>query len=64
VMATGTGALGFYYPGKPEVQNTAIQSYAMNGSCGLFSPGPWMPLFGKVVILDVSTFKPPFKIVQ
>jgi hypothetical protein len=68
VMPGSSGQLAFSYPGTPEVAGSAIQSYAFfNGAswvCGAFSPVPWMPLFGKMSTLDVSTFKGPFKIVQ
>ncbi len=68
VMPGPTGQLGFSYPGKPEVDRSAIQAYGRyvgtTWTCYAFTPGPWMPLFGKVATIDLSTFQAPFKIVQ
>jgi hypothetical protein len=68
VMPGSTGQLAFSYAATPTVAGSAIQAYAyFDGAswvCGPFTAGPWMPLFGKVATLDVSTFKAPFKIVQ
>jgi hypothetical protein len=68
VMPGSTGQLAFSYPGKPEVDRATIQAFARyvgnTWTCYAFTPGPWMPLFGKVATIDVSSFQAPFKIVQ
>lgn len=68
VMPGTTGQLAFSYPSKPEVDRTTIHAYShYDGAawvCAPFTPGPWMPLFGKVATIDLSTFTGPFKIVQ
>jgi len=68
VMSGAGGQLTLSYAGTPEVDRTSIHAYARwNGSawkCYAFTPGTWMPLFGKVASVDVSTFQAPFKIVQ
>jgi hypothetical protein len=68
VMPGPTGQLGFSYPGKPEVDRSTIQAYGRyvgtTWTCYAFTPGPWMPLFGKVATIDLSTFQAPFRIVQ
>jgi hypothetical protein len=68
VMEGAPGQLTLSYPGTPEVDRTAIHAYGrFDGSvwkCYGFTPGAWMPLFGKVATVDVSAFQAPFKIVQ
>ncbi len=63
-----TGHLTFSYPGTPDVSRTTIRAYGQlvggTWQCSPFTPGPWMPLFGKVTSVDVSTFQGPFRIVQ
>ena len=64
----GAAGLAFSYPGTPEVDRTAIHGYARwvagTWKCDSYTPAAWMPLFGKVGTLDLSTFQAPFKIVQ
>ncbi len=70
VVTQGTsGQLLFWYPSLPDVDRTMIQSAGyFSGSTWTcipsFTPGPWMPVFGKAASLDVSSFVAPFKIVQ
>lgn len=63
-----TGHLTFSYAGTPEVDRTTIHSYAwLTGGtwvCYTYTPGTWMPLFGKVTTVDLSAFVAPFKFVQ
>jgi hypothetical protein len=68
VMPGASGQLVFSYPGKPDVDRATIHAYGrlVGGTwmCYSITPGNWMPLFGKVASVDVSTFQGPFKIVQ
>ncbi len=68
VAPNSEAKLTLWYAGKPEVDRTTIQGYGHYSggtwTCTAFTPGPWMPLFGKAGTLDLSTLQAPFKIVQ
>lgn len=65
VVAGAGGQPTFSYPGKPEVDRSAINSLHWGDWCiSQWTAPAYMPLFGKMTTLGVSQFVGPFKVVQ